>query len=158
LRAVRAEQHLSLHGVQRRSLGRWKAVVVGSYERGDRAISVQRLAELASFYDVPITDLLPHEGESGPGQTRVPSPTLTKITINLKRLRASDNQDVLPLRRLVERVQSQRSDRSSATVVLRRSDVEMLAIYYDTNLAGMTERLVRWHVLAPHSLILDGEP
>ena len=48
LRAVRAQQHLSLQGVERKSGGRWKAVVVGSYERGDRAVSVQRLAELAA--------------------------------------------------------------------------------------------------------------
>src|ERR1700710_352633 len=62
LRAIRAQQHLSLHGVERKSGGRWKAVVVGSYERGDRAVSVQRLAELAGFYGVLVSDLLPPEG------------------------------------------------------------------------------------------------
>ena len=61
LRAIRAQQHLSLHGVERKSGGRWKAVVVGSYERGDRAVSVQRLAELAEFYGVPVGELLPDE-------------------------------------------------------------------------------------------------
>ena len=61
LRAIRMQQHLSLHGVERKSGGKWKAVVVGSYERGDRAVSVQRLAELADFYGVPVSDLLPPE-------------------------------------------------------------------------------------------------
>src|SRR3954452_18408278 len=61
LRAIRMQQHLSLHGVERKSGGKWKAVVVGSYERGDRAVSVQRLAELADFYGVPVNDLLPGE-------------------------------------------------------------------------------------------------
>ena len=65
LRAIRAQQHLSLHGVERKSGGRWKAVVVGSYERGDRAVSVQRLAELAGFYGVPVSELLPTEREIG---------------------------------------------------------------------------------------------
>ena len=46
LRAIRTQQGLSLHGVEEKSAGRWKAVVVGSYERGDRAVTVQRLAEL----------------------------------------------------------------------------------------------------------------
>src|SRR6478752_8256875 len=32
LRAIRAQQGLSLHGVEEKSEGRWKAVVVGSYE------------------------------------------------------------------------------------------------------------------------------
>src|SRR5882757_8456683 len=59
LRAIRMQQHLSLHGVERKSGGKWKAVVVGSYERGDRAVSVQRLSELADFYGVPVSDLLP---------------------------------------------------------------------------------------------------
>src|SRR3982751_6165774 len=59
LRAIRMQQGLSLHGVEEKSQGRWKAVVVGSYERGDRAVTVQRLAELADFYGVPINELLP---------------------------------------------------------------------------------------------------
>jgi hypothetical protein len=34
LRAIRNQQGLSLQGVEDKSHGRWKAVVVGSYERG----------------------------------------------------------------------------------------------------------------------------
>src|SRR5207344_3148755 len=76
LRAIRAQQGLSLHGVEEKSEGRWKAVVVGSYERGDRAVTVAKLAELADFYGVPVAELLP-EG-------RVPSGSepATKIVIN----------------------------------------------------------------------------
>src|SRR2546421_264541 len=59
LRAIRTQQGLSLHGVEEKSRGRWKAVVVGSYERGDRAVTVQRLADLADFYGVPVAELLP---------------------------------------------------------------------------------------------------
>ena len=63
LRAIRTQQHLSLHGVERKSGGKWKAVVVGSYERGDRSVTVAKLAELAEFYGVPVSELLP-EGSS----------------------------------------------------------------------------------------------
>ena len=49
LRAIRTQQGLSLHGVEEKSRGRWKAVVVGSYERGDRAVTVAKLSELAAF-------------------------------------------------------------------------------------------------------------
>src|SRR5690554_3781073 len=59
LRAIRQQQGLSLQGVEEKSEGRWKAVVVGSYERGDRAVTVNRLAELAQFYRVPVSELLP---------------------------------------------------------------------------------------------------
>ena len=59
LRSIRAQQGLCLHGVEEKSEGRWKAVVVGSYERGDRAVTVAKLAELAEFYGVPVAELLP---------------------------------------------------------------------------------------------------
>src|SRR2546430_16185007 len=59
LRSIRQQQGLSLQGVEEKSAGRWKAVVVGSYERGDRAVTVSRLAELADFYRVPVAELLP---------------------------------------------------------------------------------------------------
>src|SRR3984885_13949655 len=43
LRAIRTQQGLSLHGVEEKSRGRWKAVVVGSYERGDRSVTLPKL-------------------------------------------------------------------------------------------------------------------
>ena len=70
LRAIRTQQGLSLHGVEEKSRGRWKAVVVGSYERGDRAVTVQRLAELAEFYGVPVGELLPDAAPSGASALR----------------------------------------------------------------------------------------
>ena len=70
LRAIRTQQGLSLHGVEEKSDGRWKAVVVGSYERGDRAVTVQRLAELADFYGVPVAELLPDPGRARGHQRR----------------------------------------------------------------------------------------
>ena len=77
LRAIRTQQGLSLHGVEEKSRGRWKAVVVGSYERGDRSVTVQKLAELAEFYGVPVSELLPGDAAPtalaplrGPGRCR----------------------------------------------------------------------------------------
>jgi transcriptional regulator with XRE-family HTH domain len=62
LRAERNGQGLSLREVEAKSGGRWNSVTVGSYERGDRAIGVERLAELAGFYGIPVVDLLPDAG------------------------------------------------------------------------------------------------
>src|ERR1700757_5410364 len=72
LRAIRQQQGLSLHGVEQKSGGRWKAVVVGSYERGDRAVTVQKLAELADFYGVPVAELLPGGGPATGGSEPPP--------------------------------------------------------------------------------------
>ena len=60
-----SSKDLSLHGVEEKSDNRWKAVVVGSYERGDRAVTVQKLAELADFYGVPVSELLARQQSRG---------------------------------------------------------------------------------------------
>ena len=91
LRAIRTQQGLSLHGVEEKSRGRWKAVVVGSYERGDRSVTVQKLAELAEFYGVPVSELLP--GDAAPTPL-VPSP---KLVIDLERMGQLPKDKVGPL-------------------------------------------------------------
>lgn len=59
LRQARKRKGWSLHRVQDETGGAWPAVVVGSYERGDRAVSVVRLLALAELYGVPVVSLLP---------------------------------------------------------------------------------------------------
>jgi transcriptional regulator with XRE-family HTH domain len=58
LRALRQELGLSLNDVEQSSEGALNAVVMGSYERGDRTVSVVRLDELATFYGVLPEDLV----------------------------------------------------------------------------------------------------
>jgi transcriptional regulator with XRE-family HTH domain len=62
LRALRIERGLSLIDVERDSRGLLKGVVVGSYERGDRNVSITRLFEIAEFYGVHIADLITETG------------------------------------------------------------------------------------------------
>jgi transcriptional regulator with XRE-family HTH domain len=145
LRGIRQQQGLSLHGIEQKSGGRWKAVVVGSYERGDRAVTVQKLAELADFYAVPVAELLP-EG-------RVPSNAepATKIVINLERLGQLPAEQVGPLARYAATIQSQRGDYNGKVLSIRTEDLRSLAIIYDLAPGELTERLVEWGVLPPES-------
>ena len=143
LRAIRNQQGLSLQGVEDKSHGRWKAVVVGSYERGDRAVTVQKLAELADFYGVPVAELLP-EG-------RVPSGSepATKIVINLERLQTLPVDKVGPLARYAATIQSQRGDYNGKVLSIRTEDLKSLAIIYDMSPDELTTRLIEWGVLSP---------
>ncbi|HEU4319980.1 MAG TPA: helix-turn-helix transcriptional regulator [Acidimicrobiia bacterium] len=59
LRAARRHRGWSLGDVETHTDGEFKASVVGAYERGERAISVQRFARLAQIYGSPPSDLLP---------------------------------------------------------------------------------------------------
>lgn len=152
LRAVRMQQHLSLHGVERKSGGKWKAVVVGSYERGDRAVSVQRLAELAEFYGVPVSDLLPPQDGLGGGGS---APSLNRIVLNLDKIVALTDPSAQILQRFASSIQRQRGVIGIRSLSVRNDDIRTLALMYDTTVEALTERLVRWQVLAPESVILD---
>lgn len=55
LKALRRNKGLTLEECEIESNGKFKAVVLGSYERGTRAISLAKLSQLADFYEVSIS-------------------------------------------------------------------------------------------------------
>ena len=54
LKVLRRNRGLTLEECEIESQGKFKAVVLGSYERGTRAVSLAKLSQLADFYEVPI--------------------------------------------------------------------------------------------------------
>ncbi len=142
LRAIRTQQGLSLHGVEEKSQGRWKAVVVGSYERGDRAVTVQRLSELADFYGVPVAELLPE----GHALATVAEPT-PRLVIDLEQLSSVPAQQSAPLARYAATIQSQRGDYNGRILSIRQEDLRSLAVIYDASPSALTEQLIGWGVL-----------
>ena len=142
LRSVRTQQGLSLQAVQDRSQGRWKAVVVGSYERGDRAITVERLAELAEFYGVTVAALLP-DGGGAPGAR--PSPA---YLLGVAGLRGVDDERAAPLRRYVEALRVQRGGEAGLGLAVTEDDLRALAAIYETPVADLAETLRGWGALA----------
>jgi transcriptional regulator with XRE-family HTH domain len=140
LRAIRTQQGLSLHGVEEKSQGRWKAVVVGSYERGDRAVTVQRLAELADFYGVPVQELLPG---STPGGAAEPPP---RLVLDLERLSQVPSEKAGPLQRYAATIQSQRGDYNGKVLSIRQDDLRTLAVIYDQPASLLIDQLINWGV------------
>lgn len=64
LRAARRHRGWSLGDVESHTDGEFKASVVGAYERGERAISVQRFVSLSDVYGTAASDLLPALSDS----------------------------------------------------------------------------------------------
>lgn len=140
LRAIRNQQGLTLQQVEERSGGRWKAVVVGSYERGDRAVSVAKLAQLADFYRVPVSELLPEAAPRAAGG-RVDEP---KLVLDLGRLaeEAGDDDEALTvLSRYAERIQIERGDYNGRVLTLRTDDLHTLAAVFDADVGELLDRL-----------------
>jgi transcriptional regulator with XRE-family HTH domain len=142
LRSVRVAQKMSLRVVQEKSQGRWKAVVVGSYERGDRSVTVVALAELADFYGVPVAELLPGTSPWAASST----PTLT---MDLRRLSEIPADQGGPLARFATAIKSQRGDYNGKVLSIRVEDLRALAVMYDMSPDELTEQLIGWGVLPP---------
>lgn len=142
LRAIRVQQGLSLHAVERKSDGRWKAVVVGSYERGSRSVSVQRLAELAEFYGVPVAELLP-----GGGSGSAAGESSGRLVLDLERLADLPKYRVAPLARYVATIARQRGDYNGRILTVRRDDLQTLALIYDETPAKLAAELTELGVL-----------
>ncbi|MEI2717209.1 MAG: transcriptional regulator [Candidatus Nanopelagicales bacterium] len=145
LRAIRQQQGLSLQGVEEKSEGRWKAVVIGSYERGDRAVTVAKLAELADFYGVPVGELLP----GGVAGATLEPPT--QIVIDLEQLNRVPTDKAAPLARYAAAIQTQRGDYNGRVLSIRAEDLRTLAVIYDQPAGLLAEELIAWGVLNPEA-------
>lgn len=141
LRDVRTRLQLSLQDVERTSEGRWKAAVVGSYERGDRNISASRLCELADFYGVPASEILPDDGAPTHRERRGGA-----VVLDLERL-AEVSSQFPGVRRYVESIQLQRGDFNRTMLSVRGEDIRSLAVIEDLPADALLEALRRTDVI-----------
>ena len=144
LRAVRRTKRLSLHDVEMDSTKEFKASVLGAYERGERAISVPRLQRLASFYGVPVDQLLPpvpavrSAGDVASSETRG---SVRGITIDLVRLESMTTHEAALLGRYVTMIKAQRHSFTGTELTLRREDLNALSVILDSDVETVKSRL-----------------
>jgi len=129
LRDIRRQQGLSLADVEDRSAGVWKAVAVGAYERGQRNLTISRLAELALFYGVPLQDILtPVQRPASVG--RAAGVSVRRHVLDLRRLGDADSVP-LPVRataRFAADVRRRRGDHNGTLLTVRRDDLHTVAV------------------------------
>jgi len=149
LRGIRRQQGLTLQDVEERSRGQWKAVVVGSYERGDRAISISKLSRLADFYGVPLRDLLPPPSPAGSDTPAAAAHNdLPRICLDLTRLPAAGDSELLSaITRYARRIQIERGDYNGRMLTIRRDDLHALARAFGAEALTVMDHLDEVEVL-----------
>ncbi|MBW3562952.1 MAG: transcriptional regulator [Actinobacteria bacterium] len=134
------QQGMSLQDVERRSDGKWKAAVVGSYERGDRNISAARLCELAEFYGVSPSEVLPRD------DTPQPVDQSRGVVIDLSKLDDSDRW--AGVKRYCESIQVERGDFNRQVLSVRAADLRALAVIMGTQPDALVDGLRDEGILA----------
>jgi len=122
LRDARLKRGLTLYDVQRLSDGRFKPSSVGGYERGERALSMDRFCDLANLYGIPPDRLL------GEALKRIDPEGREEILIDLNRLSLIESEDRRLVAEFVHKVQAQRQDYLAEVITLRSGDLEALAL------------------------------
>jgi hypothetical protein len=125
LRALRIARNWTLNDFERASSGTVKAVVLGSYERGSRSITVSKLETIIAIYGVPITAVLQSNSELSYAAPK-------NVIIDLRKLRevcsVKDSKNLMALHTFTNGIANTRKDYNGEILSLRGSDVDFLAM------------------------------
>ena len=131
VRSIRKQKGLTLKEVEEISGGKWKSVVIGSYERCDRTLSLKRAIALAEFYQVPLDQLL------GFGSAK--RDLESRIIIDIRKVNESTERSRLlqGLSAFIKSICQKRSDWNGEVLSIRNSDLFALSL-----LQGVEESFV----------------
>ena len=134
LRELRRRKGLTLEEFEKFTGGEVKAVVLGSYERGTRAISLARLQELANIYEVPLEYFFNEPKTSFYSK---------RLTFDLRRIKKRDDLDetIAGLRRYLANIVTKRQDFNGEVLTLRESDNEILSFVAQMQFKEMVDYL-----------------
>jgi transcriptional regulator with XRE-family HTH domain len=133
LRRARDGRGLTLRQVASLTGGEFKATSVAGYERGERTISVERFCQLCIVYQASPSAVLADIVGAVTGTT--------ELVIDLNRLEALGEPERERIEGFVKRVLDRRREPRAKTMVIRESDLEVLASEAGTTREDLAERL-----------------
>jgi transcriptional regulator with XRE-family HTH domain len=138
LRTIRKSKGWSLQDVERNSNGKWKAVVIGSYERSDRAISLKKAIALMQFYQVPVTELFPELS---------PQTISRSIALDLNELSNNTDQGGQVINKFAKSICNRRKDWNGQVLTIRANDLQFLALLLEKSEAKTLDYLVEMNLI-----------
>jgi len=120
LRKVRISKGLTLSQVSILSKGSISAIALGSYERGNRSISAEKLLEIAQLYQVPVSELM------SPTEKGIRS---GRVIIDVNKLANNHDDSNDAALKIIQRIAHMRHDWNGQVISLRRSDIDLLKIF-----------------------------
>ncbi len=136
LRELRRQRGLTLAQFSVLSQGRIKPVVLGSYERGTRAISIAKLQLVAEIYQVPIQYFF--------GASSTKTEVLSqRWIIDIRRLKTSKDSDSFAQNIIayVAEIVQRRNDFNGEVLSLRAQDQENISLLTRANKSEVREAL-----------------
>jgi transcriptional regulator with XRE-family HTH domain len=144
IRAQRKARSLTLQDIERLSNGRIKAVVMGSYERGSRAISLARTIEIANLFAIPLSELIeepknPERGSDG------------QLIFDLRKLReislAVTGSEISKINAFLSAICARRRDWNGEILTLRSADLDTLTLVLSAPREKVQELLDRFQLV-----------
>ena len=144
IRAQRKARSLTLQDIERLSNGRIKAVVMGSYERGSRAISLARTIEIANLFAIPISELIEESKNPERGSD-------DQLVFDLRKLReislAMTGSEISKINTFLSAICARRRDWNGEILTLRSTDLDTLTLVLSAPREKVQELLDRFQLI-----------
>ena len=120
MRLIRESRHLTLVQAAKLSKGQISAIALGSYERGDRAVSARKLITIANLYEVPISELFEAPRNFMPEE---------RISIDIRRILLTSNPAAQKFTEVLRNIARMRGDWNGEVISLRGQDVNNFQVF-----------------------------
>jgi len=120
MRHIRESRHLTLVQAARLSKGEISAIALGSYERGDRSVSANKLILIANLYQVPISELFELQPNFMPEE---------RISIDVRKILTTTNPVAHAITEVLRNIARMRGDWNGEVISLRGQDINNFHVF-----------------------------
>jgi transcriptional regulator with XRE-family HTH domain len=119
------------------SKGQLSAIALGSYERGDRTISANKLILIAELYALPVSELF------APNQVYMSE---SRVSIDIRKILTTTNPAAQKVAEVVRNIARMRGDWNGEVISLRTQDLNSLLLFTGLTVEHIQEVLKEYSI------------